>query len=150
MITTIKVKLYQTDPGSLKVLLLSELPKKSTITDGMIAKLSWSDQRSTRKLSQNGLYWKFINEYCLPAIHSQFDPSMDAEEIHEILTRALLPQLKIINSKVYKSRKPTKELSVSDFADYFNKAIEFAGSEWNVPTELFIANYEKYKKEMGL
>lgn len=149
MTTSMPCKIYQNGPGGAKVLFLGEFPKGARIEDGMNGTLRFSDRRSTRKLSQNNLYWRFINTYCLPAIHEHYDPTMGDEELHEILGQKLMPVLKVINGKAFKSRKPTKDLSISDFADYFNKAIEYAGSELGVPTELFIAEYAEYKKYFG-
>ena len=144
------VKLYNSSPGKVTALLLGELPKGSSITDGQQATLTWTDGRSVRKITQNSLYWKFINDYCLPIIREQYDPTINAEEIHEALGRVLIPVKRVINGKSYHSRQQTSEMSISDFSDYFNKAIHYAGSEWDIPVEIFVANYEQYKKEMGL
>lgn len=146
MTINISVKVYPSEPGSAKILFLGNLPKGTELVSGMNARLTFSDSRKRRRLTQNALYWIFINKHVVPAVR-EFDPTMSADEVHELFKNKFLGTIKIINGNAYKTVKSTTTESVSDFADYFNRCIEFAGSELGVMTELFHAEYGEIRRE---
>ena len=147
MRTKLTVKLYNAGAGKVTALLLGELPKGSSISDGMRGELSWRDGRSVRRLTQQGLYW-LLNEF-LQQYLSQDDPAITAEEIHGINKNMFLPRLAVIAGKAFKSTKSTTVLSVSEFSEFMEKVINYWGS-LGIPVELFQAQYEEELKRRGM
>lgn len=163
MILKIKAKLTSVENGYFHGIVLEE---KDLPRAGEVIHLQWRSDKSVRKLNQNGLYWLFMT-FCVGFLKEN-DPTMTPVELHESLKGTLLPKKvltiptkawepsfeningEIVESMVEKDTSitllangSTRKMSVSDFAEYFNKAIEFMGS-LGVPVELFKAEYKDY------
>ncbi len=92
--------------------------------------------QSTRSLSQNSLYWLYLEVIARETGNS-------ANDLHEYFRRVLLsPKILKVMNKEIKVPKSTTELNKVEFGDYMDKIC----SETNIP----IPDTDNYLKELDL
>lgn len=93
-------------------------------------------EKNTRTLSQNALYWKFLNII-------EMETGQGSDDMHEYFRRKLLPPKFIkVNGEEIKIPRSTTELKKHEFGEYMEKISALVG----VP----IPDTEKYLKELDL
>ena len=112
-------------------------PKK-----GEICTLKWG---STRTLSQNALYWKYLSwliQHGGLRDHGHFDP----QALHENLKAHFLAE-KIMEKGEFKAVEDTTTttLGKAEFGEYFDKVDQFMLEFFNVDTKGFWDEYAENK-----
>lgn len=91
---------------------------------------------STRSMSQNKLYWKYLEII-------EIETGNNANDLHEYFRRTLLsPKFIKVMGKEIKIPKSTTELKKHEFSDYMTKI----SAETNIP----IPDTESYLREIDL
>tara|TARA_R100001369_G_scaffold79696_1_gene109774 strand:- start:145 stop:516 length:372 start_codon:yes stop_codon:yes gene_type:complete len=99
--------------------------------DGLISKLRELDQeqlwsvnktphKSTRSLSQNEYYWRFLTEL------ADYFGLKSKDEMHEVLLYKLLSEEKQIKNLKVMTIGSTTKLNVKEFNEYLEKVKDFA------------------------
>lgn len=91
---------------------------------------------NTRTLSQNKLYWLFLEKI-------EFETGSNSNDLHEFFKRTLLPPkfIKVLGREI-KIPKSTTELKSNEFSDYMDKISAETGVE--------IPDSQKYLAEQDL
>ena len=80
-------------------------------------------QTARRSLSQNGLYWKWVEALCEFSGHTK-------DEIHDCLRASFLPTREIeLGDETHHVKPSTTALSTAEFAQYMDKIEGWAASE---------------------
>jgi hypothetical protein len=98
-------------------LLISQLTELLKSSHGKAYRVTITEWREKRSLSQNALYWTIVTE-----VSTQWDVSDDPEIIHEIFKKYFCPE-KVINKHL--SIRSTKKLDVGEMHFYLNRIEQF-------------------------
>ena len=98
-------------------LLISQLTELLKSSHGKAYRVTITEWREKRSLSQNALYWMILTE-----VSTQWDVSDDPEIIHEIFKKYYCPK-KVINKHL--SIRSTKKLDVGEMHFYLNRIEQF-------------------------
>lgn len=97
-------------------------------------------KRSKRTLSQNALYWAFM-QHCAEYMAKE-GHFIDFEEVHEAFKSILLSQPhQTPSGKTIKLIGTTTTMSISAFSEYLEKCFALA-IDWGIPVELFTLEHK--------
>ena len=145
MKTEVKARVTAVESNYIKLVALQE--SLGHLEPGLTVKIVYNDNRKIRKLTQNGLYWLLIH-FMLDYL-KQEDPTLTAQNLHELVKKLFLPKLVIIKGKGYATTESTTKLSVSDFAAFMDKTMIYFDS-LGVPIDLFKAQYQEELERRGI
>lgn len=95
----------------------------------------------TRSLDQNSFYWKYLDW----VIQDGGLEGYDREELHDAFKRRFLVKKEFTAGKIkLYSYKSTSDLTISEFAEYFDRVDNVVNDVLGINTAPFHAEYEKF------
>lgn len=99
--------------------------------EGKAVSVTWAKPKSTRSLIQNGYLWGVVYQYI--AAHT----GMTTEDVHDWCKDEFLPRRFVaLAGKEKEIRKTTTELSTTEFSNYWEQIVAWAGRELGVSIPL--------------
>lgn len=138
----IKGRVHQVGMKDGKLMALIECNEKAP-RKGELVSLKWG---STRTLSQNALYWKYLSwviEHGGLKDHGHFSP----DALHLDLKTHFLAEKIMVKGEFKAIEEPTTtELGKTEFGEYFTKCDEFLKEFFGISTAAF---WEEYAENKG-